>query len=320
MKMINKLDGLATMKTRLDYHGGDAQQSRMIKDKRRTLDRVVLYSYQGAKIRHVNGVDEAPALITPNVLKQDYDDKILSIGFEYGYQPGDVFEWVNTGTKWLIYLQDLTELAYFRGDIRKCSYEISWEDQEGQLQKTYAAVRGPQEQSIKSIQKYGFSMDLPNYTLNLLLPNTESIREQFTRYAKFYLKNAVGDYSAVCWRVEAVDAISSPGILEVYASEYYANADEDNIEEGIVGGLIADNIIEPIESEIKGATFIKPKKTYTYLYEGSEQASWLFDTSLPIETDITGSKIQIKWYNTYSGQFVLKYGSAEKTIVVESLF
>ena len=49
-------------------------------------------------------------------------DKIISIGFEHDFKTGDVFEWCNTGTYWLIYLQDLTELAYFRGDIRKCSY------------------------------------------------------------------------------------------------------------------------------------------------------------------------------------------------------
>ena len=40
-----------------------------------------------------------PALINPNKLKQDYDDKIISIGYEYGFKPGDVFEWANTGTK-----------------------------------------------------------------------------------------------------------------------------------------------------------------------------------------------------------------------------
>ena len=40
---------------------------------------------------------------------------------------------MNTGTKWLVYLQDLTELAYFRGDIRKCSYDVSWIDENGEL-------------------------------------------------------------------------------------------------------------------------------------------------------------------------------------------
>jgi hypothetical protein len=78
----------------------------MIKDKRESLDKALLYSYQGAKVRKV-GVESAElalALINPNQTKQNYDDKIISIGYEYGYEPGTVFEWVNTGTKWLIYL------------------------------------------------------------------------------------------------------------------------------------------------------------------------------------------------------------------------
>lgn len=94
----------------------------MIKDKRESLDHAVLYSYQGAKVKKLNSDNMYRALINSNKLKQDYDDKILSVGFEAEFKPGDVFEWVNTGTYWLIYLQELTELAYFRGDIRKCSY------------------------------------------------------------------------------------------------------------------------------------------------------------------------------------------------------
>jgi hypothetical protein len=76
----------------------------MIKDKRKSLDKVILYSYQGAKVKKLGSENTDPALINPNSVKQDYDDKTISIGFEYGYQPGTIFEWVNTGTKWLIYL------------------------------------------------------------------------------------------------------------------------------------------------------------------------------------------------------------------------
>ena len=124
---------LSLMHARLSVRGGGAQQDRMIKDKRETLDRVVLYSYQGAVVSKLESNIEARALINPNKVKQDYDDKTISIGYEYGYKPGDIFEWVNTGTKWLIYLQDLTELAYFKGDIRKCNYEISWKDDTGKI-------------------------------------------------------------------------------------------------------------------------------------------------------------------------------------------
>ena len=124
------MSALELMRARLKYRGGTSQQDRMIKDKRETLDRVVLYSYQGAKVQKVDSDTVDLALINPNQVKQDYDDKIISIGYECGYTPGPIFEWVNTDTKWLIYLQDLTELAYFKGDIRKCSYEIKWKDEQ----------------------------------------------------------------------------------------------------------------------------------------------------------------------------------------------
>jgi hypothetical protein len=55
----------------------------------------------------MDGVKEAPpvrALINPDKLKDDYDEKIVSVGFEHGFQVGDVFEWCNTKSYWLIYL------------------------------------------------------------------------------------------------------------------------------------------------------------------------------------------------------------------------
>jgi hypothetical protein len=76
----------------------------MIKDKRKTLDKAILYSYQGARIKKLDSDTIDSALINPNQVKQDYDDKIISIGYEYDYKPGTIFDWVNTNTKWLIYL------------------------------------------------------------------------------------------------------------------------------------------------------------------------------------------------------------------------
>ena len=60
------INGLNLLKSRIDFRGGAAQQDRMIKDKRRTLDRVVLYSYQGARVRRPGDLEAAPALINPN--------------------------------------------------------------------------------------------------------------------------------------------------------------------------------------------------------------------------------------------------------------
>ena len=312
--------------------GGLTQQERMIRDKRKTLDKAVLYSYQGAFVKKyypdyvelMEGVREQPpvrALINPDKNKQDYDDKIISIGYEHDFHPGDVFEWVNTGTYWLIVLQELTELAYFRGEIRKCCYQISWKDEDGNIRSTFAAVRGPVETKINYIQKHGISVDEPNYSLHILMPLNDDTKKQFKRYSKFYLQN-----DDVCWRVEAIDWLSTPGILEVVAVEYYANTTEDDIENGIVGGLIVETPNpnpDKIEALIEGETFIRPKKEYVYRYTGENLGKWSADISRYPITCTVGedpAEITIKWNSSYSGQFELYNGKSKKTIVVESLF
>jgi hypothetical protein len=98
------MNGLDLLKTRINYRGGAAQQARMIKDKRETLDRALLYSYQGNDIRFVDREGIYRALINPSQLTLDYDQKTLSIGFESGVAAGQVFEWVDTNTKWIVYL------------------------------------------------------------------------------------------------------------------------------------------------------------------------------------------------------------------------
>ena len=310
--MNNSLD---LMRARLNILGGEVQQDRMIKDKRETLDKVVLYSYQGANVRKVGSNTIERALINPNTVKQDYDDKTISIGYEYGYKPGTIFEWVNTGTKWLIYLQDLTELAYFKGNIRKCNYEIKWINNKGEECITAAAIKGPSETNIVSGQTNGLELDTPNHSLNLLLPASEDVLNYFKRYNKFYLQ----ENTSVCWRIEAIDAISTPGILEVNATEYYANEQKDNIEEGIVD-IYMEKIPMPQDSDIKGDVFIKPKKSYVYKYTGTKEGKWSYDTRLPIESVINGKEITITWKTTYTGEFVLQYADCAKTIVIESLF
>ena len=319
------VESLELQKIRLRAMGGDAQQERMIYDKRKALDRALLYSYQGANILKVREpskefLDPIPvrALINPNKLKQDYDDKIISVSYEANFKPGDIFEWLGTGTHWIIYLQDLTELAYFRGDIRRCRYEISWKDEEG-IHSTYAAIRGPVETKINFIQKHTISVDEPNYSLNLLMPQTSEVLAYFKRYSKFYLKD-----SDICWRVEAIDWVSTPGILEVTAVEYYANEFEDS--NSIAGNLIVEEkepntVLE--NAAISGETFIKPKLEYTYVTPSKEKGNWSINYKCPVQLIVSRNnpkECKIKWIRPISGQFELSYGKYSKTIVVESLF
>ena len=318
----NNLTGLNNQQTRLDFQGGSLQQDRMVADKRRSLDRALHFSYQGANVRKLNGeADVVRALINSNKLKPDYDDKIISIGFEHNFAVGDVFEWLNTNTKWIIYLQDLTELAYFKGDIRKCSHEISWEDENGK-HTTYAAIRGPVETKIDSASKHNISIDSPNYSLSFMLPKNEDTLKYFQRYSKFYLGET--DELKVCWRVEAIDWLSTPGIIEINATEYYRNEIEDDIENGIVGGLIAEPVNpndEAVEETIKGEAFIKPKKLYTFEYIGNLEGPWSVSSDCNVKLIQRGKFVDVRWLDTYSGEFELIYADKYKKIItVESLF
>lgn len=287
------------------------QQDRMIIDKRKSLDKAILYSYQGARVRKIDEEKTVPALINPNKVKQDYDDKIISVGFEYDFTTGTIFEWI-AGTKWLIYLQDLTELAYFRGDIRKCNYEISWKNADGSISSTPVALRGPKETKIDSSIQEDISVDSPNHTLNILMPNTEETLAYFKRYARFFL-------SGKCWRVEGVDSISMKNIIEIDATEYYANKDADDLDNEIADGAILTPI-EPPETAIKGENFIKPKMTYKYEYIGNEIGEWTWDSKLPISAKVEDKIIALTWTSSHIGQFDLSFGTTTKTIVVESLF
>ena len=110
------------------------------------------------------------------------------------------------------------------------------------------------------------------------------------------------------------------------ACEYYANETEDDIENGIVGGLIIEpeNPNTPIqEIQILGDTFIKVKKTYEFTFNGAVAADWSVDAAYPVEiipSTTDPRRVSVRWTSPYSGQFELRYGAYSKTIIVESLF
>lgn len=311
------IKGISNLSNRLQVAGGFRQQERMIRDKQRSLREALKFSYQGAYVRRLNETCDRPAraLINPNRLLQDYDDKVISIGFEHNFEVGDIFEWINTNTFWLVYLQNLTELSYFKANIRRCSYQVSWKEGEDII-STYVAVIGPSQTQINTDTKHDIIIDSPNYLIKLLIPKNEHTIKQFIRYRQFFL-------DGICWRVEAVDSISMPNIIEISAAEYYIDEFADDIENGIVDGLIIEPINpnkENVEEMIVGDTFIKPKKYYNYEYTGKLDGDWVIDKNAPVEINIDGRRIRLKWQSNFSGQFDLTYGDYTKTIVVESLF
>lgn len=153
------------------------------------------------------------------------------------------------------------------------------------------------------------------------MTKTPETSKYFQRYSKFYLKGIGEGDPNTCWRIEAVDGISMEGVLQVNAVEYYANETEDDMENGIVGGLIVEPVDPATPADlIVGETFIKPRTAVTYSYEGAGRANWYIDKKYPVESTVNGNHITIKWIKGYNGQFEIECNGKKKTVVVESLY
>lgn len=324
------------MKKRLEWQGGIHQEDRMIKDKWRTLQRALKYSYQACTVQMVqksnmvldsslDAIDTDMgtypmwrALINPDKVKQDYDDKIISIDYLSEYGPGDVFEWKKTDTYWLIYTQEITEDAYFRGEIRRCRYQIKFKDKEGNWCATWAAIRGPVETQIESIQKNQERIDKPNLSLNILMPQNEKTLHAFDRYSEFL-------FAGRCWKVQAPDSISMKNVIEVNAEEDYINRDTDDIENSMKDGLVIEPVDPTPQSGIAGETFILPKVSELYSVE-EDGGTWsVLEDNVPVSLcKQNGVSVQATWNKTTHGQFTLLWKkddiTLEKVIVVESMF
>ena len=168
------------------------------------------------------------------------------------------------------------------------------------------------------------------------MPKNKDTLTKFKRYSKFYLQGTVEGEDKTCWRVEATDSFSTPGILEINAVEYYANETTDDVDNGIVDAFI----VKPVDPnpevneiyEVFGETFIKPKKEYIYYINNNQHGQWYIDSKVPVKykifkNDKGYNSISIKWDQSYSGQFDIWFGNEDKeeakykkTIVVESLF
>ena len=181
------MENLNLLKLRAKHANNDRQRDRMVQDKLRSLHRALLYSYQTAWIKK-DGVEDAAyvrALINPDKVKFDYDEKIVSVEFAHGFSPGDTFEWKNTGTHWIILKQELTEVAYFRGNIRRCQELTVTDPETGEKVSMWAAVRGPVETKLNTIQKAGLVANVPNMTLQLYVSKNETNLRLFKRYVTF---------------------------------------------------------------------------------------------------------------------------------------
>lgn len=206
---------MKSLSARLTYAGGN-QLNRIKVNKLRSLRAAIKNDYNSRMIKIPNK-SAWPCLIVNNTsgLKSDYDRKRLSIEFDAGLEPGDVFQCLDDGTHWMVYLPTLTEIAYLRTEIIRCRYTL---DVGGQTYWIY--FQGPTEMDATWFQKQGIHYDEPNWSGTIYIKKDERTTNYFHRFSKFIIEGHR-------WEVHVVDEISVPGIIELEIREFYDDPLED---------------------------------------------------------------------------------------------
>lgn len=268
---------IETLNTRLNYYGKNSKD-RLEKDKLRSL-RAALNSYQRQTVVLQDG-REFYCLINPDKLKNDYDDKIISIPFAdiclnsprkgkfsqgietIGMKAGDTFTWKENNTHWIVSLQRLQETAYFKAAIRQCDYEVELDNGN----KYWVQFKGPTQQAVDYDSDENISWNNLNYTAMMTVTKNEETEAFFKRFQKI----KVGGKP---WAVSATDSWSTEGIIDVYLDEDYTNTIQDQVDE------YKKNLPEPPlpqedEPYIDGDLKIYPYDIKTYTIKNSQGGQW----------------------------------------------
>lgn len=297
------MSGLENMNTRINFNGGQQQIKRMNEDKLKTLKKALLYSYQSATAQLADG-KEFRCLINPDHLKNTYDDKIISIPFEdiclnaekvgltseglvaIGMKPGDVFTWKENGTDWLVFLQRLEETAYFRAEIRRCKYTV---EVDGKEYKCYAARPSTNEIDWRE-QRNKLWNDI-DYTLQMYITKDASTEAFFHRFM-------VVKVNGKPWEVQAIDSMSSDGIIIIALKEWYQNT---------IAETAAQEDMPEVTSAIVGPSAVYPYETIIYTIDNNLSGSWEVSNTKAKILEQTNSTAIVNIVTGKSGKFDLIY-------------
>ena len=200
---------MKTLASRLTYNGGN-QLNRIKMNKLRSFKAALKNDYNSRMIK-VPNKSAWPCLLVNNTsgLKSDYDRKRLSVEFDAGLDSGDVFEVLDDGTHWMVYLPTLTETAYLRTEVIRCRYTL---DVGGQTYWIY--LQGPTEMDATWFQKKGIHYDEPNWSGTIYIKKDNRTLNFFHRFTKIQIEGHT-------WEVHVVDELSVPGIIELEIREFY---------------------------------------------------------------------------------------------------
>ena len=320
------MSSLDNLKKRIDYAGGANQEHRMNESKLRSLKKALLYSYQAQTAELVDG-RQFRCLINHDKLKEDYDDKIISIPYkdiclnagtrkgkrpegeeEIGMKVGDTFTWVETNTRWIVIQEILEENAYFRGTIRKAEDEIVING------KTYYGYLGKWTKGELWHTKRTTSWSEMGYEVVLYITKDETTLNFFHRFQKLWIS---GKY----WEVQFVNDLTSDTMLIVYLKETFINEFADA---GPDNPIEDDDIPETPTSAIQGLDEVYPFDNVTYTIETEQEGHWSLSNTKARINRQSAQEVNITITSAKTGSIDLIYkidGEEDivKTITIKSL-
>lgn len=333
------------MRKRLQYNGGEFQQSRMIEDKLKSLKKALLYSYQAGTMIIANpnydenateGIATLPelkfrCLMNPDKLTYEADKKMVSVPFEdiclnapragkttEGFvkvpiKGGCTFIWEETASRWLVVLTYLEELAYFRADVRRCfphPLNINGVDY-------WFSSTGENQEALNWTKKSYEDKNKMNYTRTLYLERNSDTFNYFSRFKIIKIPNIEGELES--WEVQALNPNSVDDILIVHVREYFENEFEDLSKE------IQEE--KQKQEEELGYDFMYVYNKISFSTDYVEGALWEIKNQTPglklkinAITNQTLTKATIDSMNGISGSFDLYYNNQLlKRVMVKSL-
>ena len=335
------------MRKRIQYAGGGSQQSRMVEDKLRSLKKALLYSYQAGTLVVDNpnynkdaeeGIEslkqlEFRCLMNPDKLTFDADKNMLSVPFkdvclnaeragttsegiiDVPVKCGTVFkfDWNEIETYWIITLQYLEELAYFRADARRCFPHPLIIN--GKSYK-FASV-GENQETIEWLRKNREVYNKLNYTRTLYLERNSDTLDYFNRFKVIKLPNINGELEP--WEVQAVNPNAIDDILIVHVKEYFNNEYEEVSQEE-QAKIQEDNDLHEFIT-------VYAYDTFTYGAPYVEGAAWEvrnYTERLKFKIDAikqgSDSFVTIQLLNGQAGNFDIYYnGIYQRHIVVKNI-
>lgn len=274
---------LETLKTRVNYLGGNSL-GRIKQQKLNSFYAALKEDYNSRPILTPLG-ENFQALINDDNTKADYDKRYISVDHAAQLNPGDVFECIDDNTHWMIYLQDLVEIAYLKSEIIRCRYQITIDDID-----YWVYFQGPTETALRWNLKNSTTWNDLNFSGTVYIQKNEQTQNYFNRFTKLKIDGHT-------WQVKVVDTLTVPGIIELELQEYHDSITEDLVE------------VRQVDSpqDIIGPQEVYPYEIYNYNIKDDTGIFSIDDNNKAIVIDQGSGQCRIEILSSKKGSFNLIY-------------